>query len=121
MDFAGNLMSHFISLAAIPGSQSPLPAAAAAAALRSQSHSPLPGGGIAPPTLGPAGLATSPLMGSSNSLAPPGPSPVNPLVPQRIPSPQELAKHTQGILQQALIRKQLEVQKEKFKAKEAAR
>ncbi len=33
---------------------------------------------------------------------------------QRVPSPQELRAHTQAIMQNALIKKQLEDQKERF-------
>lgn len=35
-------------------------------------------------------------------------------MPQRIPSPRELQQHTQNIMQQALIKKKLEEQREKF-------
>ena len=37
-----------------------------------------------------------------------------PGLPQRVPSPQELVAHTQAIMQSALIKKQLEDQKERF-------
>lgn len=72
-------------------------------------------GGITPP-IGTTSqhLIPPPPMGVA---IPPGahqPSPIRP----RIPSPQELVKHTQNILQQALIKRQLEVQREKFYARE---
>ncbi|XP_071946538.1 uncharacterized protein [Antedon mediterranea] len=61
-----------------------------------------------------------PIQGSQmNMLTPGGMQPS--LNMNRIPSPQELAAHTQNILHNAVIKRQLEVQKEKFLAREAAR
>ncbi|XP_077995170.1 uncharacterized protein LOC144448766 isoform X3 [Glandiceps talaboti] len=81
------------------------------------------------------GRATSPLPCGPMPVPPPspiGPSPMGPTAPPntpqsrtpvipRVPSPQDLVAHTQSIYQQALIKKQLEVQKEKYLAREAAR
>ncbi|XP_044738179.1 eukaryotic translation initiation factor 4E transporter isoform X2 [Chrysoperla carnea] len=39
-------------------------------------------------------------------------------IPQRIPSPRELQQHTQNIMQQALIKKKLEEQRENFRKKQ---
>ncbi|GBO31302.1 hypothetical protein AVEN_33597-1, partial [Araneus ventricosus] len=44
----------------------------------------------------------------------------NPVVLQRVPSPQELAVHTQSILQNALIKRKLEEQKENFRKRQEA-
>lgn len=44
----------------------------------------------------------------------------NALVLQRVPSPQELAVHTQSILQNALIKRKLEEQKENFRKRQEA-
>lgn len=76
--------------------------------------SPHPGGITPPVGTTSQHLIPPPPMGVA---IPPGahqPSPIRP----RIPSPQELVKHTQNILQQALIKRQLEVQREKFYARE---
>ena len=42
------------------------------------------------------------------------------MVLQRVPSPQELAVHTQSILQNALIKRKLEEQKENFRKRQEA-
>ena len=71
--------------------------------------SPIPPGGLTP-TKNPVRMTPSPSLLSPMAAA--GQA-------ARIPSPAELATHTQKILQQALIKKQLEVQREKFMAKES--
>ncbi|XP_022097990.1 trithorax group protein osa-like isoform X2 [Acanthaster planci] len=81
-------------------------------------QSPLPGG-RSPIPFGLPG-ATSPLLPNARSPVIPASPTTTPIRP-RVPSPQELAKHTQNILQQALIKRQLELQKEKFIARESAR
>nr|XP_006818087.1 PREDICTED: eukaryotic translation initiation factor 4E transporter-like [Saccoglossus kowalevskii] len=75
---------------------------------------------IASPLSYPGNRAASPLPPPSPGLAPSAP-PNTPSSIPRVPSPQELVAHTQSIYQQALIKKQLEVQKEKYMAREAAR
>ncbi|XP_033101004.1 eukaryotic translation initiation factor 4E transporter-like isoform X2 [Anneissia japonica] len=72
-----------------------------------------------------APLSTTPikqvqLQGSQMNMLTPGVMQPSPNM-NRIPSPQELAAHTQNILHNAVIKRQLEVQKEKFLAREAAR
>lgn len=81
--------------------------------------SPLPTGEhlLAQPPPMPAHSRVSPLMfagmGATNHLA------VSPTPgPQRVPSPQEMTKLTQQILQQALIKKKLEEQRENYRKKQ---
>ena len=50
----------------------------------------------------------------------PLPNGIPPQIPQRIPSPRELQYHTQSIMQNALIRKKLEEQRENFRKRQEA-
>lgn len=43
---------------------------------------------------------------------------ISPSIPQRIPSPRELQFHTQSIMQNALIKKKLEEQRENFRKRQ---
>ncbi|KAK2585472.1 hypothetical protein KPH14_010130 [Odynerus spinipes] len=46
------------------------------------------------------------------------PSPMNNVIPHRVPSPRELVMHTQSIMQNALIKKKLEEQRENFRKRQ---
>ncbi|CAL1673080.1 unnamed protein product [Lasius platythorax] len=46
------------------------------------------------------------------------PSPMNNVIPHRVPSPREIVMHTQSIMQNALIKKKLEEQRENFRKRQ---
>ncbi|XP_072749964.1 uncharacterized protein [Anoplolepis gracilipes] len=46
------------------------------------------------------------------------PSPMNNVIPHRVPSPREIVMHTQTIMQNALIKKKLEEQRENFRKRQ---
>lgn len=106
--------------------QSPLPTDAVNSAMSSQGRIPSPlVFGQQPPALShaPAPIHPAALVqamaqqnaANSNTL-----QVQNPVVLQRVPSPQELAVHTQSILQNALIKRKLEEQKENFRKRQEA-
>ncbi|KAG8177969.1 hypothetical protein JTE90_012656 [Oedothorax gibbosus] len=101
--------------------QSPLPNDAMAMNSQGRIPSPLVFG-QQPPALShaPAPIHPAALAQAMNSVSPNTLQVQNPVVLQRVPSPQELAVHTQSILQNALIKRKLEEQKENFRKRQEA-
>ncbi|XP_061162294.1 eukaryotic translation initiation factor 4E transporter-like isoform X2 [Saccostrea echinata] len=78
----------------------------------------------APSPIHPSQIAgkTSPVsMQAATNLSSTGTATIRPPVVPRVPSPQELIAHTQAIMQTALLKKQLEDQKERFIKKQQER
>ncbi|CAL1278183.1 unnamed protein product [Larinioides sclopetarius] len=105
--------------------QSPLPVDAIGSTIPNQGRIPSPlVFGQQPPALShaPAPIHPAALVQAmaQNSASPNTLQVQNPVVLQRVPSPQELAVHTQSILQNALIKRKLEEQKENFRKRQEA-
>ncbi|KAF8767141.1 Eukaryotic translation initiation factor 4E like protein [Argiope bruennichi] len=103
----------------------PLPVDAIGSAIPNQGRIPSPlVFGQQPPALShaPAPIHPAALVQAmaQNSASPNTLQVQNPVVLQRVPSPQELAVHTQSILQNALIKRKLEEQKENFRKRQEA-
>ncbi|XP_048729032.2 eukaryotic translation initiation factor 4E transporter-like isoform X3 [Ostrea edulis] len=78
----------------------------------------------APSPIHPSQIAgkTSPVsVQAATNLSSTGTATIRPPVVPRVPSPQELIAHTQAIMQTALLKKQLEDQKERFMKKQQER
>ncbi|GFS84202.1 eukaryotic translation initiation factor 4E transporter [Nephila pilipes] len=105
--------------------QSPMPIDTISSAISNQGRVPSPlVFGQQPPALShaPAPIhGTALVQAMSQTSASPNTLQVqNPVVLQRVPSPQELAVHTQSILQNALIKRKLEEQKENYRKRQEA-
>ncbi|XP_078337081.1 uncharacterized protein LOC111134449 isoform X4 [Crassostrea virginica] len=68
-----------------------------------------------------AGKSSPVSMQAATNLTSTGTATIRPPVVPRVPSPQELIAHTQAIMQTALLKKQLEDQKERFMKKQQER
>lgn len=105
--------------------QSPMPVDTISSAISNQGRIPSPlVFGQQPPALSHAPAPIHPaalVQAMAQTSASPNTLQVqNPVVLQRVPSPQELAVHTQSILQNALIKRKLEEQKENFRKRQEA-
>ncbi|GIY59188.1 eukaryotic translation initiation factor 4E transporter [Caerostris darwini] len=105
--------------------QSPLPVDTISSAIPNQGRIPSPlVFGQQPPAIShaPAPIHPAALVQAmaQNSASPNTLQVQNPVVLQRVPSPQELAVHTQSILQNALIKRKLEEQKENYRKRQEA-
>ncbi|GFY50848.1 eukaryotic translation initiation factor 4E transporter [Trichonephila inaurata madagascariensis] len=105
--------------------QSPMPVDTISSAISNQGRIPSPlVFGQQPPALSHAPAPIHPaalVQAMSQTSASPNTLQVqNPVVLQRVPSPQELAVHTQSILQNALIKRKLEEQKENYRKRQEA-